>query len=88
MEKITDHDGGVEEGTRRYKVRWAGWTEEHDSWLYLKDLEHCSELVQEYELAQVCVATVARLEEIAGQAGMLLASVTPGAVGTGARDEA
>ena len=31
VEKITDHDGSVKEGTRRYKVRWAGWTEEHDS---------------------------------------------------------
>ena len=87
VEKITDHDGSVKAGTRRYKVRWAGWTEEHDSWLYLKDLEHCSELVQEYELAQVGVFTVAHLEEIAGQEGMLVASVTPGTVGTGARDE-
>ena len=33
------------------------------------------------------MATVAHLEEIAGQEGMLIASMTPGALGTGARDE-
>ena len=46
VEVVVDHDGSLKEGTRRYKVRWAGWSEEHDSWLYEKDLIHCAELVQ------------------------------------------
>ena len=65
VEVIVDHDGSLKEGTRRYKVRWAGWGEEYDSWLYEKDLVHCAELVQGYELAQVGVATVVCIEEIA-----------------------
>ena len=58
VEMIVDHDGSLKKGTRRYKVRWAGWSEEYDSWLYEKDLKHCAELVQEYELAQVGVEMV------------------------------
>ena len=50
-EKIVDHQGSIKDGTRRYKVRWAGCAEEFDSWLYEKDLEHCANVVQEYELA-------------------------------------
>ena len=73
---IVDHDDS-KEGTRRYKVRWAGWGEEHGSWLYEKGLIHCAELVQEYELAQVGVATVIlmHIEEVAGQEGLLIAQV-------------
>ena len=80
VEVTVDHDGSLQEGPRRYKVRWAGWGEEHDSWLYEKNLVHCAELVQEYELAQVGVATVMCIEEISGQEGLLVAQVEATAV--------
>ena len=51
VEMIVDYDGSLKDGTSRYNVRWSGWSEEHGSWLYKKDLVHCAELVQEYELA-------------------------------------
>ena len=85
VEKIVDHEGSIKDGTRRYKVRWAGWAEEFDSWLYAKDLEHCAEVVQEYKLAQVRVTIVSCLEQLGKipegeEGGLLIAQVTSGAL--------
>ena len=48
---------------------------EHDSWLFEKDLIHCADLIKDYELAQVGVATVMKIEEVVGQEGLLIAHV-------------
>ena len=81
VEKIVDHAVSIKDGTRRYKVRWAGWAEAFDSWLYEKDLEHCAEVVQAYELAQVGVTTVSCLGQFGKipegeEEGLLIAQVT------------
>jgi hypothetical protein len=35
-----------------YRVRWRGWNEDDDTWQAETDLQHCRELVDEYELLQ------------------------------------
>lgn len=35
-----------------YRVRWRGWNEDDDTWQAETDLQHCRELIDEYELLQ------------------------------------
>lgn len=35
-------------GSKKYKVRWKGFSEDYDEWLEEKDLEGSSELLKEY----------------------------------------
>ena len=47
MENIVDKR--FYHGMPEYKVRWKGFSEEHDTWEPLKNLQHCIDAVQEYE---------------------------------------
>jgi hypothetical protein len=52
VDGIVDHNDEQKNGgrktTRLYRLRWTGWSDEHDTWEPLSNLENCSELVKAY----------------------------------------
>ena len=47
--KVSDKGNNIE---RRYRLRWTGWGQEHDTWEPLSVLENCSDLVGDYHRKQ------------------------------------
>jgi hypothetical protein len=47
VEKIVDYQERA--GQPQYKVKWLGWSHEHDSWMFESDLYNCQEVLEEYK---------------------------------------
>ena len=45
VERIVGHKG---KGTRLFRVRWLGYSEEHDTWHRAEDLEGAKGVLEEY----------------------------------------
>ena len=46
IERIVDHKGKKK---RWYRVRWVGYSEEHDTWHQLEDLSSAAGALEEYQ---------------------------------------
>jgi hypothetical protein len=47
VEKIVDYQERASQP--QYKVKWLGWSYEHDSWMFESDLYNCQEVLEEYK---------------------------------------
>ena len=52
VEKIIGEHNWRDTGKRQYKVRWKGFDEEHDTWIYAEEFENMDELIAEWEEKQ------------------------------------
>ena len=58
IDRILDDTGSRAAGTKKYLVRWKGYTQDDDTWEPIGNLVHCADKVQDYELRQVGVYAI------------------------------
>ena len=67
VERIVDVKGSTAGGDRRYLVKWVGYGENENWWLNENDLQHCSRLIEEFNLRGSGVHVIMDSDTQAGQ---------------------